>query len=365
MPQDASAESEIRPKSARPNVHAKDASRQWFSTPQPIKRLFDKFPLQTYSPNELPLRTAAYRNQNALYIFTTEDGAKDGLPSFNPSCLKSQAYLKFQGVDFVTIPSSNHASPTGALPFLLPSTSSPNPSTETNQPVISNRIQRWASEKITRKSIYRADFDSNSVHMQDRREPEHEARGAAKGRRSREHPSDMRYEAYMSLLDSRIRHAYVRYPTLTSPALSPNPLTQFYYQLYSLYLTSSNFDSIVIPYYINPSTSNSLVRLTLSHQLRCAAETELLKQSPMIDVEAIYRDCDKAFEALAELLGKDEYFFGEEKPGLFDASVFAYTNVLLDNRLDWRDGRIGKGLRYGRLLEHRTRIMEGWFGHRR
>lgn len=84
----------------------------------------------------------------------------------------------------------------------------------------------------------------------------------------------------------------------------------------------------------------------------------------MIDVETIYRDCDKAFEALSELLGEDEFFFGEETPGLFDASVFAYTYICLDRDLGWKEIRLSECLeQYGNLVEHRKRITEGWFGY--
>lgn len=77
---------------------------------------------------------------------------------------------------------------------------------------------------------------------------------------------------------------------------------------------------------------------------------------------AIHRDCDKAFDALSELLGENEYFFGERRPGLFDASVFAYTNVLLDDTLEWRDARIKEQLRkYQNLVEHRERIADKFF----
>ena len=76
------------------------------------------------------------------------------------------------GVEHATIASNNHASPSGALPFLLPA--SPAPRTESVLPVPSNKLQRWASEKSA----------------------------------SREESLDMRYGAYMSLLDNRIRNAW-------------------------------------------------------------------------------------------------------------------------------------------------------------
>ena len=129
-----------------------------------------------------------------------------------------------------------------------------------------------------------------------------------------------------------------------------------------MYLSSPNFTSIARPLYIDSSTSTTLFRHALAYQLRTAAETELLKQSTMIDVETIYRESGKAFEALSELLGEDRYFFGETKPGLFDASVFAYINVLQDHKLDWKDRRMHQQLKgCENLLEHRQRILESFF----
>ena len=133
-------------------------------------------------------------------------------------------------------------------------------------------------------------------------------------------------------------------------------------QLYSLYLAPLNFNAVAFPLYIAPSTTNTLVRLSLAHQLRAAAEGELTKQSARIDVEATYQGSDKAFGALSELLGDEDYYFGERKPGLFDASVFAYTNILLDEGLGWKDLRVVDGLRkYSNLVEHRERIFEAYF----
>lgn len=82
----------------------------------------------------------------------------------------------------------------------------------------------------------------------------------------------------------------------------------------------------------------------------------------IIDADAIFRESDKAFEALSELLGEDDYFFGETVPGLFDASVFAYTHVLLDERIDWKDERMQEGLkRCQNLVAHRERILKAYF----
>lgn len=232
MPQDVDPKPEEKQKPVRPTAKPKGTFRQWFTTPKPIKRLFDRFPLQTYSANELPQRTAAHRNQHALYIFTTEQGARHGAPSFNPGCLKwqvnntlgfnndrrihkliadlRQAYLRFMDFTFVTIPSNNHASPSGALPFLLPSASSSTSNTEDAIPVPSNRIQRWTREmKSPRRNSGKAPFIAYSDEGE-QTENGAQATKAQKAKLAREDPAVMRYEAYMSLLDLRIRNAYVR-----------------------------------------------------------------------------------------------------------------------------------------------------------
>ena len=93
-----------------------------------------------------------------------------------------------------------------------------------------------------------------------------------------------------------------------------------------------------------------------------AAEAELLKQANVVDVEALYRESEKAFSALSTLLGEEKYFFGEEKPSLFDASVFAYTNVLLCTDLQWQDRRLVEGLKpCVNLVDHRERILERFY----
>ena len=90
MPQDANVTSEERSKSSPPRTQAGKTGFQWFTTPQPIRRLFDGFPLRIYPVNELPERSPPSRDRNTLWIFTTDKGAQLGAPSFNPGCLKWQ-----------------------------------------------------------------------------------------------------------------------------------------------------------------------------------------------------------------------------------------------------------------------------------
>jgi metaxin len=84
-----------------------------------------------------------------------------------------QTYLKLCDVNFQIVASNNHASPSGALPFLLPSTTD---TTKPAPPVLSAKLQKWVLET---------------------------------GRTKVEESEDARYEAYLSLLDHRIRRAWV------------------------------------------------------------------------------------------------------------------------------------------------------------
>ncbi|PGH17595.1 hypothetical protein AJ80_04774 [Polytolypa hystricis UAMH7299] len=277
------------------------------SVPAPVKRVFDRFPLATYPPNDVPRRLSNPQHEHRLYVFIDARGAKHGRPSYNPHCLKWQAYLKFIGINFTIIPSNNHASPTGALPFLLPAASSSGVSADHLVPVPSTKLQKWAIEQM---------------HVEE------------------EQQLSIRFDVYASLLDHRIRNAW----------------------LYTFYLDQRNFDAIARKFYVNSSTSNIIVRAILARQLQQAAKDELLKTSSYIDVDDIEMEACNAFDALSTLLGPDEHFFGRQTPGLFDASVFAYTHLLLDDSLGWQRNALGKHLsKLENLVQHRQRLLEMYF----
>jgi len=166
----------------------------------------------------------------------------------------------------------------------------------------------------------------------------------------------MRYEAYESLLDHRIRNAWVCPMQLYLISL----LTM--HQLYNLYLDPMNFSSVAQRLYVQPISNTILVRTTISYQLRAAAEAELLKYGSVIDVNDLYSEADKAFDALSILLGGDQWFFGGETPTLFDASVFAYTQLLLDEKMGWKEKRLVRAIRKREnLVRHRERLLVRYF----
>lgn len=74
------------------------------------------------------------------------------------------------------------------------------------------------------------------------------------------------------------------------------------------------------------------------------------------------RRADEAMSALSTLLGENDWFFAS-RAGMFDASMFAYTYLLLDEkRMAWGDNKLGALLRkYPNLIDHRDRLMAMYF----
>ncbi|KAJ5082445.1 hypothetical protein N7532_011488 [Penicillium argentinense] len=286
------------PSEGQTKASSPGGASSFFTVPPPIKKLFDKFPLATYPANDLPQRSPTRQHENQLFVFSNAAAARRGRPSFNPQCLKWQAYLKFVGIDFEVTPSNNHASPTGSLPFLIPAQP-----VEIADAIPSHKLQKWAIEQ---------------VHCEE------------------EQQLNLRFEVYASLLDHRIRNAW----------------------LYMLYLNDHNFEAVAQRLYVEPATSNTIVRTALAVQLKQAARDELLRTSKYIDVADLEGDAVNAFEALSSLLGDDDHFFGRPNPGLFDASVFAYTHLILDEGMGWKQNRLAPLLReHQNLVQHREKLL--------
>lgn len=106
------------------------------------------------------------------------------------------------------------------------------------------------------------------------------------------------------------------------------------------------------------------MQLTIAHQLRQAATDELAKSSysGVVVEEDIFRDSENAFSALAELLGSDQWLFGQSQPSILDASVFAYTQLILDESLGWGSNKLAEQLRqHQNLTGHQGRILNQYF----
>ncbi|RSM17404.1 hypothetical protein CDV31_003820 [Fusarium ambrosium] len=282
------------------------SSDRWFAVPRPIRNLFDLFPLQVLASEELPARApAAARRRAALYVFADDGEAALGKPSYNPSCLKWQTVLKMAGIDFEVVPSNNHASPSGALPFLLPPSST---SPRSSAPLTGEKIHKYAREHAARELPVVA---------------------------------SPRIEAYHSLLTQRIRPAWL-YALYLLPANAP--------LLGTLYLPSSIF-----------------LRTPIHHTLHAAATAEILKTTRRATISKswLFDDAAIALQSLSTILGEDEWFFGADRPSLFDADVFAYTYLMDSDALAWEDDSLSKCLDgLHNLKSHRERLYERCWGEK-
>ncbi|KAH8911791.1 hypothetical protein BR93DRAFT_932912 [Coniochaeta sp. PMI_546] len=329
--------------------------------PAPLQRLFDQFPLTTYPANELPARSPRPSSLPTLYVFTSDEDAAGNRPSFNPSCLKWQTFLRLSNLPHHICPSTNHASPTGSLPYLQP----PIP------PLTSLPPRPIPSSNLERYTLTTNPTSTDSITPTSLLPP----------------PVLLRQEPYLSLLQGPIRAAW----------------------LTALYLDQTN-TPLLQTLYTAPASASPLVRAALLRHLRSAAEAEVVRilapttagsggwrvtvnavlefgpgaaRSPaaVIDPEEIYARAEGAFESLARLLGESEtgWFFGVEKPGVFDAAVFAYTWLVINRGsevesergggrqgLEWCDGgRLDGIVRRaggGELVRHRERVWEMCWG---
>jgi len=350
---------------SRPATTSKTSPSEsgWFSIPAPLARLFKRFPLLTYPPNELPLRSPRQQRDVAtLYVFISDADALKGLPSYNPTCLKWQTFLRLAEIQNLKLSSSNnHASPNGALPFLIPGPSGGSGSSSSTAPppvaspsiVPSNKLEQFAlthAQSHSGPSI--SDIPTSQNH---------------------------RLESYTALLDHAIRNAW----------------------LYTLYLDPAN-TSLLRHWYILPTSNSSVVQTATLYQLRAAAEAEIIKsagggvQSTLQAVYSqasgsagredisqresnkIYTEARRAFAAIAACLEQTAtqsgWFFGTKDPGVFDAAVFAYTYlILLDpaasagadsgSEVSWGDGTLADIVReFPALVRHRDRVHERCWG---
>ncbi|KAJ4309459.1 hypothetical protein N0V84_011487 [Fusarium piperis] len=269
----------------------------WFAVPRPIRSLFDLFPLRVLASEELPARApAAARRRAALYVFADDGEAALGNPSYNPSCLKWQTVLKMAGIDFEVVPSNNHASPSGALPFLLP------PSPRPSAPLTGEKIHKYAREHAVRELPVVA---------------------------------SPRIEAYHALLTQRIRPAWL-YALYILPANAP--------LLGALYLPSSILLRAPIHHTLHAAATAEILKTT---------------RRATISKSQLLADATIALRALSALLNDDEWFFGVDGPSLFDADVFAYTYLMDADALAWQDDSLSGCLEgLDNLKSHRKRLYE-------
>lgn len=83
-----------------------------------------------------------------------------------------------------------------------------------------------------------------------------------------------------------------------------------------------------------------------------------------VDAEKIYLEAEQAFAALAALLGEAEWFLDGDTPGLLDAELFAYSQLLVGGQLAWGDTELVKTLeKFENLVRHTQRLFQRCWGN--
>ena len=116
--------------------------------------------------------------------------------------------------------------------------------------------------------------------------------------------------------------------------------------------------------------------MSIEHTLTTAAQEQLILSTPRarIDVDDIYARAALSLDCFATALANEEAMFGEGSawvlggddrgnPTLVDAALFAYTHLLLDESMGWKDKRLVRSVeRFAPLRRHHDRIMREFYG---
>ncbi|KAF8423282.1 hypothetical protein EV426DRAFT_138857 [Tirmania nivea] len=290
-----------------------------FAVPPLVRAVFDAFPLVTYPACPAPARCPPPSSRPRLYAWSTPAEARKpgGGYSFDPECLKWQMYLRFCGVKFTTVPSNSSACPSssGGLPFLIPPPPPPPPNamppSPPPPPITAPKLVQWAR---SRSQHGRGEDDDGDIERGD-------------------------VQAFLELLDNEIHDAV----------------------LYTTHMHPPNLHNLTVPLYAPCAASTPLLRPLMAAQLRAAALARLRRPHPgTLDRDSIFADAAAALDALSMLLGADSWFFNGKAPGLLDAAVFAYLNVILTAGWaeDWPGGLGWAVRRRQNLVAFRERVHE-------
>lgn len=299
--------------------------------PKPIQTLFSHFPLRTLPANALPLHSTTIHvhlnEQPTLHIFTHPSSPPaNNSPSPNPSCLRLQTLLHLSGAHFATVSSNNHASPSGALPFLT------TPEGIVTAGRIKGYIRRTNAQKVAEVAL-----EANKL--------------------------------YLALLEP-VRRAY-----LTALYLHDGNFNEICAPLY----VQSASHSAIVRAALAPSLRQAAYDAvtTVGNDAVATDPWTWLRdcwQGARVDEETIAEEAEEALGALSTLLGERTWFAngkdeGKDAPGEMDASVFAYVHVILwlfaENREDLHEarGKVAARLmstirRYENLVTHRRRVLD-------
>ncbi|KAG0338970.1 hypothetical protein BG004_006989 [Podila humilis] len=215
--------------------------------------------------------------------------------SFDADSLKWMAYLKFNNIDYDIRPAFEpNMSPSGKLPFLA---------LPDGSFVTADGFEEFVQKNGT--PLVKLDLDEVAEAY-----------------------------AFITLAESKIHTAL----------------------LYTVWLEETHFMGATRSHYYGHHVP--LLAWILSYQERSNTVNSMLATRPQIDRELIFEEAATAVEALAVLLGKNEYFFGKSAPSSLDAVVFAYLHVILTLPRVRNADDAGRSSELSRIVRKHTNLFE-------
>ncbi|KTW29409.1 hypothetical protein T552_01361 [Pneumocystis carinii B80] len=261
-------------------------------TPTLISKIFDRFPIFYY--DSIQVQSPLDTSCNLLFIQSEETlGQK---PSYDLESLRWQTYFIFSKIPHLLVPSTPYASSSNKLPFFIPSNSS------IPFDLSSTEFQNWlllqgikdCSEK---EPLLSADIDS-----------------------------------YISLIENTLYDAWY----------------------YGFFIEPENFRQVTSLLYIKDAWPVSIfTKWQLQNQIK--KKLSVRQKNGLLNAKEIYADASHALHALSIKLGQDQWFFGTEVPSYIDATLFAYTYLVLSINLP-EDTLSHEVKKYENLVKHAERV---------
>lgn len=161
-----------------------------------------------------------------------------------------------------------------------------------------------------------------------------------------------------------IKDPFEEEPLLSADAdsyisLIENTLYDAWY--YNFFMEPENFNVICLLYVKEAWPVSIFMKWQLYNQIK--KKLSIRQKTGFLNGKEIYVDASHALHALSIKLGQDVWFFGAKSPSFIDATLFAYTHLILSTNLP-DDTLIHEIRKYKNLVEHSKRIYNMYFSEK-
>ncbi|KAG4303624.1 hypothetical protein PCANB_000044 [Pneumocystis canis] len=265
--------------------------------PAIITKLFDLFPWIRYA--SLDIRSPIDTTRHQLFIAHKDDTLLNS-PSYDLESLRWQTYFILADIPHNVFRASPHASPSGTLPFFVPAGVA-----SSAYALSSTAFQTW----LTQHGIELHPFINQPSLAADA-------------------------DSYLSLIENTLYDAW----------------------FCACFIERENFQTVTGPCYVNDVWPiRELIKWQLCRKIKKRLSDR--QKTGLLNLNEIYADAAHALDAVAIRLGEDIWFFGAKNPTFIDATLFAYTYLVLSTQLP--GNTLMHALKkHTNLIDHATRLWK-------